>query len=39
MAPFALAMVLLAGRIWRVAEPAAPAAPAGDGHERTLVTV
>jgi hypothetical protein len=36
MAPFALAMVLLAARIWRVAE---PAAPVGDTHERTLVTV
>jgi len=36
MAPFALAMVLLAARIWRVAE---PAAPVGDAHERTLVTV
>ena len=36
MAPFALAMVLLAVRIWRVAE---PAAPDGDNHERTLITV
>ena len=36
MAPFALAMVLLAGRIWRAAE---PAAPDGDNQERTLVTV
>jgi hypothetical protein len=36
MAPFALAMVLLAVRIWRAAE---PAAPVSDDHEPTLVTV
>ena len=36
MAPFALAMVLLAARIWRVAE---PVAPVGDTHERTFITV
>lgn len=36
MAPFALAMVLLAVWIWRAAE---PAVPASDDHEPTLVTV
>jgi hypothetical protein len=36
MAPFAVAMILLAVRIWRAAE---PAAPASDDQKPTLVTV